>query len=478
MRWLAIFLLAASTAFATTDSDANKIPVTTKSSDARSEFLQGQDLADRLLLQQSLAHFDKAIELDPAFASAELARANASNTAKDFFDHLNKAVSHAGDASDGEKLLIRANQAGAQGDTTKQQQYLEQLLVAYPGDERAQLNMCVFLFGQQEYSPAIEHCKKATEIAPTYSTPYNNLGYLYRQVEDYPSAEQAFKKYIELIPDDPNPYDSYAELLLKTGRFDDSIAQYRKALSLNPKFLNSQFGIASNLLYEGKADAAAHELEQMAANADSDGTRRLAYFGLAVVNTDRGRFADAIHSFNQEYAVAEKNNDKASMSADLQAMGNVYLAQKDYDAAAIAFERSLKMGDAADVSEAVKAAGRLQYKFDQAAVAIGKKDLRAAKKTAEEYRQGAESNNNLFQKQQAHELLGRIALAQKDYATAVSELQQANPQNPMNLWRLAQAYRAKGDSEKAQQFEKKAASFNPLLQLPYAAVRLQVKRKA
>ena len=109
--------------------------------------------------------------------------------------------------------------------------------------------MCVFLFGQQEYSPAIEHCKKATKIAPTYSTPYNNLGYLYRQVEDYPSAEQAFKKYIELIPNDPNPYDSYAELLLKMGRYDDSVTQYRKALSVNPQFSNSHFGIASNLLY-------------------------------------------------------------------------------------------------------------------------------------------------------------------------------------------------------------------------------------
>src|ERR1051325_11174001 len=79
-------------------ADGGKIPVTTSSEEARKEFLQGRDMAERLLAQDSLQHFDQAIPLDPNFASAELGRANASPTAKDFFDHLNKAVSLAGKA--------------------------------------------------------------------------------------------------------------------------------------------------------------------------------------------------------------------------------------------------------------------------------------------------------------------------------------------------------------------------------------------
>src|SRR3569833_1323433 len=74
-------------------SDGGKIPVTTKSEEAKSEFLQGRALAEKLLAQDSLAHFDKAISLDPEFAAAELARANASGTAKEFFEHQQKAVS-------------------------------------------------------------------------------------------------------------------------------------------------------------------------------------------------------------------------------------------------------------------------------------------------------------------------------------------------------------------------------------------------
>src|SRR5262245_27921386 len=38
-----------------------KIPITTSSEEARKEFLQGRDLNEKLLAQDSIAHFDKAI---------------------------------------------------------------------------------------------------------------------------------------------------------------------------------------------------------------------------------------------------------------------------------------------------------------------------------------------------------------------------------------------------------------------------------
>lgn len=201
----------------TAASNGGKIPITTKSEEARSEFLAGRDLSEKLLGQESLQHFDKALALDPDFASAELARANSSPTAKEFFAHLNKAVSLADRASEGEKLLILANQAGANGDVTKQRGYLDKLVAAFPNDERAHFNLGGYYFGQQELDQAVAEYRKATELAPTYSPAYNILGYTYRQQGDYTNAEQAFKKYIELIPGDPNPYDSYAELLLKMG---------------------------------------------------------------------------------------------------------------------------------------------------------------------------------------------------------------------------------------------------------------------
>ena len=456
----------------------DKVPLTTKSEDARKEYLQGRDLSEKLLAQDSLQHFDKAIALDPDFATAELARANNSPTAKEFFEHLNKAVALADKASDGEKLFILANQAGANGDVPKQKDYLDKLIAAYPNDERAQFTVGNYYFGQQDYSSAIEHYKKATELAPNYSPAYNILGYAYRQQDDYSNAEQAFKKYVELIPNDPNPYDSYGELLLKMGKFDDSIVQYRKALSIDPHFVPSHFGISADLTYMGKPQDAEAELSKMLEQARNDGELRTAYFGLAVVATDSGKLEKALQQMDKEYAIAEKKNDMASMSADLQAKGNILAEMQKYDDANQQFERSLKLVEDSDLSPEIKDNAKLLHHYNLTALAIGKKDYTAAKAHAEEFRQGAEASKNPAQVKLAHELAGRIALAQKDYGKATAELEQSNLQDPRNLYRLGQAYDGKGDHAKAQEFYRNAAKFNSLPALNYAFVRTKAEKLA
>jgi tetratricopeptide (TPR) repeat protein len=459
-------------------SEAAKIPITTKSDEAKNEFLLGRDLSERLLGQESLQHFDKAIALDPEFASAELALANNAATAKDFFDHQKKAIALADKASEGEKLLILANEAGANGDVTKQKDYLDQLVAAYPNDERAQFNLANYYFGQQEVEQAVEHYKKATELAPNYSPAYNVLGYAYRQQGNYADAEQAFRKYIELIPKDPNPYDSYAELLLKMGRFDDSIAQYHKALSIDPYFVPSHFGIAADQMYLGRPEEATAELQEMADQARNDGELRTALFGMAVVAADGGKFDKALQAMDKEYAVAEKKNDVASMAADLQAKGNILAEIPNYDEATRAFERSLQLIQSSGLSQDIKDNAALQHQYNLTVMAIGKEDLAAARTHAEEFQRGAEASRNPVQLRQSHELAGRIALAEKDYDKAIAELEQSNQQDPRNPYRMALAYQRKGDRAKAGEFGSRAATFNSLPQLNYAFVRAKAQKMA
>jgi tetratricopeptide (TPR) repeat protein len=459
-------------------SDGGKVPITTSSEEARKEFLTGRDLSERLLGQESLQHFDKAIALDPEFASAELARATNSPTTKEFFEYQRKAVSLASKASNGEKLLILASEAGANGVTEIQKEYLEQLVSAYPNDERAHFALGNYYFGQQEFDQALTHYKKSAELAPNYSQVYNLLGYCYRQKGDFANSEASFKKYVELIPNDPNPYDSYAELLLKMGRYDESIAQYRKALSIDPHFNPSRFGISADYTYSGKPQEAAAELQTMADQARNDGERRTAYFGMAVLASDGGKYDQALAAMDKEFAVAEKNGDAASMSADLQAKGNILMQMQKYDAAAKEFDRSLQITEDSNLSQQIKNNATLLHHFTAAAVAIGKKDMAAAKMHADEFRKGAEATKNDAQIKQAHELTGRIALAEKDYAKATTELEQANLQNPQNLYRLSQAYRAQGNADKAEEYLKKTANFNSLPALPYAFVRVKAQKEA
>ena len=453
------------------NSAAGKIAVTTSSEEARKEFLLGRDLQEKLLVQDSIQHYDKAISLDPNFALAELNRAQVSPTGKEFFDHLKKAVSLADKASNGEKLLILGNEAGANGNVAKQKELLDQLVAAFPNDERAHFNLGGYYFGQQDFPQAIEHYKKATEIAPTYSTAFNILGYAYRQNNDNANAETAFKKYIELIPNDPNPYDSLAELYLKMGRFDESITQYRKALAIDPNFINSHQGIASALMYQGKPDEAAAELQKITDKARSDAERRTAMFAQTVVDVDSGKMDAALAEVDKQYALGEKTNDVAGMIGDLQLKGNILLEMGKADEAKAAYERLLKMTADSNLSQEIKDNAATFHHYNLTRVALAKKDLTTAKAEAEAFRKGTEGLKNPFQTKQVHELLGMIALEAKDFDGALSELQQSNLQNPYDLYRICEAYQGKGDMGKAKEFCTKAATFNSLPQLNLAFIR-------
>jgi len=465
-------------ATATASADTGKLPVTTQSDEARKEFLQGRDLSERLLAQDSISHYDKAIAADPNFALAELGRATSSPTAKEFFDHLNKAVAESSKASDGERLLILATEAGANGNTAKQKECFDKLVSSYPNDERVHFNAGGYYFAQQDFPKAIEHYKKATELAPNYSPAYNILGYAYRQVGDYANAEQAFKKYTELIPNDPNPYDSYAELLLKMGRFDESISQYQKALSIDPKFMASHFGASGDYMYMGKPAEANAELQKILDNPRSDGDRRLAMFGMTVVDLDAGKIDQAIKEIDKQYDLGAKTNDSAAMSFDAQVKGNLLAEQGKYDAAKEQYARALKIIEDSNLGQDLKDNTELFHHYNLATVAAGKKDFDTAKKEQAEFQKGAEAKNNALQVKQAHELAGIIALAQKQYDPAISQLQQSSMQNPRNLYRLCQAYQGKGDSDKAKDFCGQAANFNGLPQLNLAYVRVKAKKVA
>src|SRR6185437_154734 len=317
---------------------------------------------------------------------------------------------------------ILGTEAGANGNAAKQKEYFDQLIAAYPNDERANAAIAGYYFGQQDFPQAITYYKKATELEPKFSSAFNLLGYAYRQNNDNANAEAAFKKYIELIPNDPNPYDSYAELLLKEGKFDDSITQYRKALSIDANFINAHQGIGMALLYKGNATEAAAEINHITEKARSDAERRTALFALTVVDVDSGKWDKALADVDKQYALGEKTNDVPGMTGDLQLKGNILLEMGKYDEAKASFEKLLKMTNDSGLSQEIKDNTALFNHYNLARVALGKKDLATAKTEADAFRKGTETKNNPLQVKQAHQLAGMIASEEKDYDKAISEL--------------------------------------------------------
>jgi tetratricopeptide (TPR) repeat protein len=459
-------------------AELEKVPITSSSPKALELYLQGRDLQEKLRAQEALAYLQKAVEQDPNFAMGYLNLAFSQPTFDGFFENLKKAVSLADQVSEAEQLWIRGVDAGIHGLAAKQRQLYEELIAAYPKDERAHNLLGNHYFGQQNYRLAIASYEKSLEINPKFSQPYNQLGYSYRFEEDYPEAEKAFQKYIELIPDDPNPHDSYAELLMKMGEFERSIEHYQKALSINKKFMASYIGIATDLNLMGKHQEARQTLDTMYREAADDGQRRQALFARAVSFTDEGDTASALETLTESYNLAQRNDDSAGMSFELNNMGNVLLEADRAREALAKFEESIALTRQSDRTADAKENAERFFLFNSARAALRQNDLATAKAKAEAHRARAEAIGSQPQIQLTHELAGTIALEERDYATALVELEQANLLDPYNLYRMGLAYEGQGNETKARELYRRAADFNALNNFNYAFVRRRAKEGA
>lgn len=461
-------------AVAATATPADQIPITTSSKEARQLYLKGRDLNEKLRATDARALFEQAAAKDPQFALAQVGLANSAGTAKQFFNATSRAVALADKASEPEQLLICALDAGAKGEPARQKDCLSKLVAACPDDERVHSLMGNFHSGRQEYPEAVAEYEKSIQINPAFSPPYNQMGYAYRSLGQYDQAEQAFKKYVELIPNDPNPYDSYAELLMKTGRFEESIKSYEKALSVDPHFVASYIGIGNNRVFMGQPAEARNSYAKLLADARNDGERRVAHFWTAMSYVHEGATDEALAELQKMAAIDTAGNDMVALSGTIAQTGNVLLEAGRLDEAAAKFRERDATIAKADVAAQVKEGAKRQALFDEARVALARNDVAAAKAKAAAYDTAVAAKKLPFEVRQSHELAGRMALAQKDYAAAADALRQANQQDPRVLYLTAVAYKGKGDLQAAKQAGVEAADFNGL-SATYGYVREKAK---
>jgi tetratricopeptide (TPR) repeat protein len=464
----------AGTEAAKAKSSSDKIPITTKSDQAKQLYLKGRDLAERLRATDARAQYEKAIALDKDFALAYVGLANTSGTAKEFFDATTRAASLAPKVSEGERHLVLGLEAVMKNDPASTLSHYSTLVKLFPNDERAHTLLGTNYFGRQDYETAVKHLEKAISINPSFSPPYNQLGYAYRFLNRYDDAEKTFQKYTELIPDDPNPYDSYAELLMKMGRFDDSIKNYEKALSIDPNFIASYVGIGNDYLYKGdpeKARAAFAKINEVARNT---GERRQSHFWTAASYVLEGKTDKAIEAIKTGTALAKAENDEAGVAGDLNQIGDILREAGRYDEALASYREGVSVLDKSRVPAEVKSAARRNLVFEEGRVAALTNKLSEAKAKSAEYAKQVSVKKVPVEIRQQHELAGMIAQAEKRHAEAAVEFQQANQQDPRVLYMASQSLKDSGKSSEAAALADKAAKFNGLA-FNYAFVRTKMK---
>ncbi len=453
---------------------SGKIPITTKSEEARALFVRGRTLNENLQPHEAFVLFQQAVAIDTTFAFGEYSLAATSPTSKERDGHLKTALTLSKNASPGERLLIDLLEARAHGDPQRARLFAESLVVQYPNDERAHGALASAYSAQQMYERAVVELRAAITLNPNYSLAYNQLGYAYRSAGQMAAAETVFTQYIALVPNDPNPYDSYAELLMKGGRFDESIVQYRKALAIDPHFSGSFVGIAANEMLAGRSGAAVAESERYFGLARDDGERRTALLTLAMIHVEHGATDASLRAMEQRYTLARAIGDTVNMSADGVLMADILLEAGRADAAGEQFIRAHTLLAASSRAANVKMDDALGTHYDLARVSLAKGDLRSARAEAIVYAAGANARHNDARMRQAHELNGLVALASKHFDESLIEFAQADQQNPAVLFATARAHAGRNELPEAQSFTERAKNMNILLTFPYVFTRATI----
>ena len=457
---------------------ASTIPITTRSNQARQYFLKGRDLAERLREREACEYLEKAVAEDPQFAYACLWLSRLHPSIKTRLNFLIRAEELSGSVSEGERLLILGARAYSNREPLEELGLMKQLVEAYPKDARAHNEFGNTLYWQKEWTAAIEQYLIAVKIDPSFSQPYNGLGYCYRFIGDLITAENCFLKYLHLLPDDPNPYDSYADLLSEMGRHDEAITIYRKAVEIRPDFVSAHLGIAWNHCVLGDYSKAIDQLSELYNASSDDDRRRRALFGMAATYADQGDFDRASSSFESASEITRKTSDQPALSKELRQLGLILLEAGLPDDASRAFSASLQaIEDAPGAPKTVIENAQLDHMRSTALVWLTRGDQSASLDLARRYLEIANTGPDPRRVQQAHQTLGLIELASGNLSRAIDELNLSDVSEAYTQYHLARAYEAAGNLGQALKYYRLASTYDQFNSLTQAFVRKRAKAR-
>lgn len=453
---------------------AGQLTITTSSKDALALYERARDYVENVENESAQPLLDEAIQKDPAFAMAYALRAGAGGGFNIGRQNREKAMGLADKVSPGERHLIMAQQASADGNVPKIKEHLAELLKLHPNDKHV-LYAAGNLTRAFDDDQALQLFTQATKIDPAFAPPYNQIGYVHISKGDYTTAEQALKQYVTTRPDRPNPYDSYAELLLRMGRFDESIAQYNKALEKDPQFAASLTGIGHNYLFKGDYAKARETYKRFSDLAGTAPNRADAQFWAAVSYVHEGKSSEALAALDQQRAVATKDGlipnaigthlDSARILSD---SGKTADARKH-------LEQAWTMTEGSQVPARTKSNLQRQIVMARALVAAQAKDFSTAKAEADKAKALITPELPSVITEGYEGLLGMIALAQGDAKAALQHFKKADPEDVYTMFYTAEAMRIDGDAAGAGALYKKVATWN-LNSLPYAMVRSKARK--
>jgi tetratricopeptide (TPR) repeat protein len=277
-------------------------------------------------VEEAMAHFQKAVELQPDFAESQ----NMLGSALITLGRLDEAAARFQKAFELEPrsavaLYNLGVVASAKGLPDQAIQLYQRALEIQPRYAEAHGNLGLMLAQQGQLEEAIVHFRRAVEIKPDAQA-HNNLGNALLQRRAVDEAIIHYQAALKLRPDHEQAHNNLGTALLEKGRVLEAIAQYRAALRIRPDYVTAQRILAFVLATRSDASMQnGNEATELVQRADalSGGTDPLIKGTLAAALAAGGRYADAVAAAQQAVQLAAAQNN-AMLAEALQKQLELY----------------------------------------------------------------------------------------------------------------------------------------------------------
>lgn len=447
---------------------AEEIPVTTASASAKTHFILGQRLLDVGRPREAREYFRLAVEQDPGFAYGYLNLAAAAASAPEFKENLDRAAANLTGKSEGERLLVEINRTFLDNNAERRVELAEQLVKTHPSSARAWIVLGNAQGALNRHEIARTAYGKAIELEPKMFLAQTAAGfsYLFNEPRDLSKAKRHMEQAIASDPQEAKGYEQLGDVYRAMNQLEQARAAYSQAVEKDPK-------LAVAVLKKGHINSFLGNYDEARASYDA-----AIADGQEVEKTTYGVFRAyaSVHAAQPGAAIEELIG--VARSAEKTAPAKQVNGAKTFalvSALQIALHNDL-LDDADRVlglyapvvradAKAVNDAGNTR--LTEAAIlswesqlAARRGDFAKALAKAKEHKALAEQDQNPRRLETFHSLLGLIELRKKAFAEAISHYRQADLTDVYQKYHLALALEGAGQAAEARKLFQDVATWN------------------
>jgi tetratricopeptide (TPR) repeat protein len=283
-----------------------KLEPATGSAEAFKYFLEGRRLQGLMEYPASISHMEKAVEVDPQFATAYRSMASAYRNLGLMAQAVNygrRSLELSGRLPELERMLIEANYGIWTEDNARTVNVLERILKLYPDNLMARTNLSILVLSDLDRVIELRDFVYRHHRTPLTA---NNLAHAHMMKGLYPKAEAVCLEYLQDVGDSVGVRDRLIAAYVCGGKFDAALAEAEKNALSHPGDEYIQTGWGDVRLFKGDLDGAAEIYRRNPLLQSYVGRSNL-----IVLDLVRGRFEDAVTVARRN--LAEAGQDKRTL---------------------------------------------------------------------------------------------------------------------------------------------------------------------